>query len=374
MKLEIIENMSEFTKIAHEWDAVLVKSSADNPFQSYAWLHAWWHVYGHGKPYILLCRDESTNELVGGLPLYVSNIAKCIPIKVLKILGSGKGSADFLGCLALVGRERDVHEAIDKHFHGTQNYWDLIELQAIDVESSFGQYIKNSGLQGLVSEIQQTDRCPYLQLPGTWDDLVKGLSKKVRQRVGYYRRSLDKIGAVELEQITDVEMLPDALTDMIRLRQDRLDQKGLSSKLVTDAYCKFHEQLMPAFLRDNRLQLCFLRVDGQRIAYMYLFTGGNGVYFYQTGFDRAWANQSVGFVLLGKVIEQAIADGYENFEFLRGEEKYKYEWGQVSERELIQICISNNGAVARLYLLIEKALRQVRQLKRRLSGDRGQVG
>jgi CelD/BcsL family acetyltransferase involved in cellulose biosynthesis len=49
--------------------------------------------------------------------------------------------------------------------------------------------------------------------------------------------------------------------------------------------------------------------------------------FYLSGFDPQWAAFSPGVLLIAHAIEEAIREGQQEFDFLRGNEPYKYLWG-----------------------------------------------
>ncbi len=364
MKLDIIDSIEEFIPLGDEWNNLLALSAFDNPFQSHQWLVTWWQVYGKGKLHIVTCRDALSDELLGALPLYRSRWRSLIPLQALRILGSGKGNADFLGGLARQRSEAEVFGAMLEALLQDRRSWDVIELLDMDSDSPFCQFLRSASLPGIV-EVQDPDkRCPYLTFPDSWEGLLKGLSRKVRQRMSHVRRSLDKNVVVVLEEVADLKELDGALADVIRLRQDRMEQKGITTAAITDAYRRFHKQLMPSLLKCGRLRLYFLCLDGQRIAYSYLFSGGSGIYFYQTGFDRNWGRQSVGFVLLSMVIEKSIADGYKTFEFLRGIERYKYEWGNVEERYLSQITLFSRKPSGKICQLMDKSINLLRYFKK----------
>ena len=48
---------------------------------------------------------------------------------------------------------------------------------------------------------------------------------------------------------------------------------------------------------------------------------------YQSGWDRAYARDGLGNVLILHALEFAAADGARSFDFLRGTEPYKYRFG-----------------------------------------------
>jgi len=364
MKLNIIDTVEQFTVLEENWNDLLAHSINDNPFQSHQWLLTWWKVYGNGTLNIITCQDEVSGELLGTLPLYRSKIGGILGVTKFHYLGSGQGSADFLGCIARKGNENRIYKACLDTLLLDCGRWDIIDLQDMDADSPFCCLLRETCNVGMVEVRNPAKRCPYLSLPESWNMLVNSLSKKVRQRIGYYRRTLDKKGTVVLEEVNDLAKLPGALTDMIRLRQDRMQQKRITSATVTNSYRRFHGELMPRMLKCGKLRFYFLCVDGQRIAYLYLFTGGTGVYFYQTGFDRSWSSQSVGFVLLSMVIEKSISEGFKIFEFLRGEERYKYEWGNVEEKSLLSMTLFSRKPYGLICQLLNKSISLIRASKR----------
>lgn len=278
-------------------------------------------------------------------------------------MGSERVSSDFLSCLARKGLEKDVYRACLERLQQEMYLWDIIQLQDMDEDSLFYDFMIKAGIRRLEIVRDPGKCCPSLCLPDSWEALLKSLSVKMRQRIGYYRRALERKGEVQLEQVAAPADLTEALSDMVRLRDDRMDQKGITSAKVSADYRRFHGELLPRLLDCHRLLLYFLRLDGQRIAYLYLFAGVDRIYFYQTGFDRAWSGQSVGFVLLGMVIEKSIKDGYTAFEFLRGNEHYKYEWGDIEKRFLSDVSIFSGKPYGLACQLLSKSVNQLRDYK-----------
>jgi CelD/BcsL family acetyltransferase involved in cellulose biosynthesis len=69
-----------------------------------------------------------------------------------------------------------------------------------------------------------------------------------------------------------------------------------------------------------------LWVEGACRASIYGLDARDTYCFYQSGYDPAWGSRSVGLVLLGLSIEQAIARGAKVYDFLHGTETYKLDW------------------------------------------------
>jgi CelD/BcsL family acetyltransferase involved in cellulose biosynthesis len=64
---------------------------------------------------------------------------------------------------------------------------------------------------------------------------------------------------------------------------------------------------------------------------------------YNSGFHPERAPLAPGLVLLGHVLRDAIERGKRRFDFLRGEERYKYEFGPQPE-DVYQVTLAPLGA------------------------------
>ena len=85
---------------------------------------------------------------------------------------------------------------------------------------------------------------------------------------------------------------------------------------------------MPALAERGWLQLALLTVNGQPAAAYLNFDYHNRIMVYNSGLDpEAHGHLSPGIVLLARLIEYAIGCQREWFDFLRGDEPYKYDMG-----------------------------------------------
>jgi CelD/BcsL family acetyltransferase involved in cellulose biosynthesis len=69
------------------------------------------------------------------------------------------------------------------------------------------------------------------------------------------------------------------------------------------------------------------------VAGLYGFQYRATFYFMQAGFDPAYRKQSVGLLAMGLAIKNAIDDGMDECDMLRGDEAYKFHWAR-ERREL----------------------------------------
>jgi CelD/BcsL family acetyltransferase involved in cellulose biosynthesis len=106
------------------------------------------------------------------------------------------------------------------------------------------------------------------------------------------------------------------------------------------------DQRMEQFFRDATsalvargwMRLWLLESDGVPVASFLCIEHGDSVGLYNSGFDPAHARLAPGIVLLAHVIRDAIDRGVPVFDFLRGEESYKQDFGPAPE-DLLNIRI-----------------------------------
>jgi CelD/BcsL family acetyltransferase involved in cellulose biosynthesis len=75
------------------------------------------------------------------------------------------------------------------------------------------------------------------------------------------------------------------------------------------------------------LDLAILEVANEPASSYLSFSYGNRLYLYNSGYSQQYAAYSAGVALLAYRIHKAILQGFRYFDFLRGDEPYKYDFG-----------------------------------------------
>ena len=70
-----------------------------------------------------------------------------------------------------------------------------------------------------------------------------------------------------------------------------------------------------------------LEADGEPNEVIWCVRSGDSVAFYKTGYDKDWSKYGPGRRIMARAIKGAIDEGATEFDFLRGDEPYKREWG-----------------------------------------------
>ena len=121
-----------------------------------------------------------------------------------------------------------------------------------------------------------------------------------------------------------------AISILVALHNGRWEPRGGSTAFHTPELVDFHHDLSRLCLDRDWLRLYVLWLDDRPAAALYGFSYRGKFYFYQCGFDVAYARYSVGLVTMGLSIAEAIADGAAEFDLLHGDERYKFLWARTA--------------------------------------------
>lgn len=317
LAVQAYRDVDGFDALAGEWNGLLRRSTADTVFLTLEYQRLWWETLGDGALYILASRDGES--LVGIAPLFA------VPgRRMLTTVGCVEVS-DYLDWIAARGREAEVCAAVVEHLAGPDApAWDEIALCNVPQDSPTLRLLPPlAEARGWAVSIVKEEVCPIVRLPRTWDDYLGMLDKKERHEL---RRKLRRAEAGTTWYIVGASHdLEAEVEDFLRLMAASTPEKAA---FLTPRMRLFFHRLARAAYEAGWLQLAFLEVEGRKAAAYLNFVYGNRVLVYNSGLDwRTFPQLSAGLVLAAHCIRYAIEQGYEAFDFLRGNERYKYQLG-----------------------------------------------
>ena len=305
---------------AERWNGLLDRSRLPALFLTWQWQTAWRRAFTGGRPLQLLTASDDDGTLVGLLPLYEESPG------CLRILG-GVDVSDYLDVIAVTDREEEIWRALLRHRAGRPELWDLHGIRAASPTATLVPALAPGS--GLAAVVAREDRCPVLALPKSWDDYLARLSGKDRHELRRKMRRLEReLPGATARSHAAPEDWDEALTRFLTLH--RLSKVGKA---------RFMDERMESFFRSVTLELAragwarlwFLEHEGAAVASFLCLEYAGAVGLYNSGFDPAQAVLAPGIVLLAHVIRDAIERGIPTFDFLRGEEPYKYGFGPAPE-------------------------------------------
>ncbi len=318
MKVECLDRFDLLDE--KTWNGLLQRAAAPVLFLTWQWQEHWWRAFGGGRSLRLHRVSDSSGQLSGLLPLYAE------PDGTLRLVG-GLDVSDYLDLLAPAGSEEDVWAALLQHRSAEPGVWDLHCLRASSPTVSFLPALAPQ--YGLQARVEREERCPVLSLPATWDEYLAALTGKDRHELRRKLRRLEReLPGATVHSHGATEGLDAAMTAFLDLHRQ---SKPGKARFMDARMEEFFRSVAGALAREGWLRLWFLEHEGNPVAACLTYEYAGSVGLYNSGFDPARAALSPGIVLLSHVIGDAIERGFRRFDFLRGEEPYKYAFGPAAE-------------------------------------------
>ncbi len=269
------------------------------PFPGSKWLETWWGHRGRGE----LIVAESGDSLVA-----MTLFEDCLAFA---------GEADLTDYHSPLGSPEApaLTEVVESLPNGTVLNLDSLPREAADAVAIALERA------GLAPTIEQHTVTAVLDLPHTFDDYLMSIGKKERHELRRKRRRFDsEAGPSRVERRSG----PEAAALFARLHRLSSGDKG--AFMTSDM-----EQFFLAMHVEAGGVIDVL-VDGsdRPASAIFSFEDDGGFYLYNSAFEPEMRSLSPGNVMLSYLIERAIEDGKRVFDFLKGDETYKFRLGAVA--------------------------------------------
>ena len=332
MHITTIHTLPELISLEKEWNDLLAISASHVPFLRHEYITAWWQGLGggewsHGELSVVTARQEQ-GELIGIAPLFLTDNRDGEP--ALMLLGSIEIS-DYLDIIARPEDTPAFMEALLEHLAQEQApAFHLLDWYNL-LEDSLTLLAMQAAAEKLGWKVTQEplQHCPYIPLPGDWDKYICNIDKKQRHEI---RRKMRRAEEYYLplrwyiaQDGTRLEEEMDSFLDLMACDPNK-------AKFLTPAMRKQMRSIMQAAYNAGWLQLAFIEVNGEKAAGYLNFDYMNHIWVYNSGLDFRFSALSLGWVLLGHLLQWANEQQRRYFDFMRGDEQYKYRFGAVDRR------------------------------------------
>jgi CelD/BcsL family acetyltransferase involved in cellulose biosynthesis len=328
MDFTLHRNASDLVPLAADWNSLLAESVTHVPFLRYEYLSAWWATRGGGEwpeselAVVTACQD---GRLAGIAPLFSSRNRDGDP--ALLLLGSIEIS-DYLDILAsqadLPNFLGGLLDFIAKP--GLLN-WQLLDWHNLPETSPTLPVMKAEvKKRGWTFSLEQTYHIPAITLAGDFEIYLAGIDKKQRHEIRRKMRRAEASGSTIRWYIVEDGSSLDAEVEAFL---DLMAEDPEKAAFLTPAMRTQMRLACRAAYDYGWLQLAFLEVDGQKAAGYLNFDYLNRIWVYNSGISRRYLDLSVGWVLLGYLLQWANEKKRSEFDFMRGNEDYKYRFGGV---------------------------------------------
>lgn len=351
MRLEQYGDWEEVRRLRGAWEALLAASPSRTIFLTQEWLEPWWHSFGAGRPLVGLAASDGGGQLTGLALMYRERrrSAAGITVAVLRLVGDGSTDSDSLDFLARPGLELAFAKAVLDWCAQHESEWDVLELNTVPAESPVaGAIASELASRGWVCW-QQESVHQIVRLPGSWEDYLGSLSRNMRTAINSKVRRIEKRYEVRRRSCEKSEELPSFLERLFAMHTSRWQMRQKPGSFVEPARRQFYDEMARSFLERRWLDFSLLELDGKAVAAEFGFRYGESYYFLQSGFDPAYASDSVGFVLKAQIFRGLIHEGMKYYDFLGEDDPYKLRWGAEIHTYIHRRC-ARPGSRGALYI------------------------
>ena len=319
----------DFSEInAQEWNDLLKSSVSDTPFLRHEYQQAWWEHRGGGEwkqAELVLVSAREDEKLIGIAPLFISEYDGQ---SALLLIGSIEIS-DYLDLIVQIDNHaRFVTGLLDFLASSLTDNWRGLDWYNLPDSSPTLAALKvESAQRGWTHHEEMYRPTPRIALNGDFEEYLGRIEKKQRHEIRRKIRRAEESGRGVRWFVSDMADVDAEIDAFLALMEHDQGKAGF-----------LHEPMriqMRAVIRaaheNGWLWLAFLEADGQRISAALNFDYNNKLWGYNAGVNRDFMDLSPGWVLLGYILQWACENKRSEFDFMRGDEEYKYRFGAVNQ-------------------------------------------
>ncbi len=237
-----------------------------------------------------------------------------VPLWIDKGVVRLSGEADLTDYHSPLGADLDeCMVLVATRYSGFEFSFDSLPVEALEPVASA------LSAAGVTSASHSHDATLIVDLPAEHEVWLGSLPKKRRHELRRKRRRfVDALGEPLLERRNDRE----AFEAFIAMHRTSQEDKG---RFMTDDM----ERLFWTLVTKSNAAIDLLTVAGSPVAAAFDFVDDDALYLYNSAYAEHASDASPGIMLLTMMIERSIDEGLRRFDFLKGDEPYKYRLGAV---------------------------------------------
>jgi CelD/BcsL family acetyltransferase involved in cellulose biosynthesis len=324
MEFILHKDFSSFN--AGEWNALLTESITDVPFLRFEYLTKWWQTRGGGEwaePELVLVSASENGRLIGIAPLFLAEHEGTTALMLV-------GSIQISDYLDLIVRAEDLSRfltgLLDLLASSNAVSWSALDWYNLpDASPTLAALRAESERRAWVHMQEVFHPTPVIPFNGGYEAYLATLEKKQRHEMRRKVRRAEERGArwYVVAEGADIEA---EIAALLKLMED--DQA--KAEFLRPAMNEQMSQAIRAAHENGWLWLAFLEIEGVKAAAALNFDYRNRLLGYNSGVDHRFLELSPGWVLLAYSLQWAAENGRAEFDFMRGNEEYKYRFGAVN--------------------------------------------
>lgn len=337
--IDVISTVHEFDSIEQDWTS-LIKIVDAEIFQTFIWQRTWWEFFGENKP-LHIITFKIKEQIIGILPMFIDQfylMGKRI-YRCLRMIGSlsmqpqngvlpvDLALSDYLSIIAHPEYEGRILNKLRTYLNSVGNIFDEILFNELPQKSSlFTKLIPFLKNENWDITKEQASLCPQIKFPETWKGLLSDLSSNARYQIRRDIRKITRDNLFRVEIPSTSKEIEYSFQKLVVFHQERWQDLGMPGIFCDERILGFFREITLRFNEKGWLMLKNLTANGNLIAVDLLFSFKKTTYLVQRGLDinSDYHQFGPGNALLYYVIKEELEKGMEVYDFLRGDESYKF--------------------------------------------------
>jgi tetratricopeptide (TPR) repeat protein len=348
MRVNVIESSQSFAQVRGDWEAVYDADPEAQFFLSWTWLSGW--LGSLGTPwFVLAARPNETAPYAAFLPLRLRTKVKKGVGFFNEVIMGGSYAADYTGLICRPDDENEAIPALARHLRQLNwAEWTIENICASDQRlrlllAGFRPEMFNRAFGKRVNKLDNVDNCicPYASLPGSWESYLERLSANTRQKTRRFLRNIESSDELSITLAT-ADTIDRDIDILFRFWTQKWGQrKGARLRSILQN----NSQMLRRAAEAGSLFLPVLWKGQAPLGALasLIDPRKRSLLFYMGARDEAFNNPPPGFVLHAYSIRYAIENGFVTYDFLRGNEPYKYSFATDERRIKCVLVSTKNG-------------------------------
>ena len=333
------------------WEALYEADPRATPFLAPGFGEAWLRHWADGvTPWIVGVYDGGA--LVGLAPLVSRQRGL---VRTLMPLGFYVGN--YWDVLARPDRRGEVNAAVAEELARRRGEWDALMLDTLPPGSGLPRALRRAGLR-----VRGRGSRPYpgFRLPASFDEYLAGLGRVRRRELRRRLRPLDQ-GEFELVDVHEPADVDAAVARFREIRDDWWEARGktLNPDHTRPEFSAFLGASLRELVPAGRAEAWELRSGGRVLGVTLSLRDDTTIFLWLLAFHPDIARLSPGKMVIAATIRRSIERGCTYFDFMVGEEDYKYGFGAV-DRHVPRVLVGSGTARSDGALLAALALERRR--------------
>lgn len=336
MRYKILRDIDSLIQVKEAWNDIIDENDCFEVFQSPEWVISWYsHFCSNNSMFCLVFYDDS-KKVMSVVPLVIND-------NDASLYFAGTPLNDCNNFVVRYGHS--IPDIVLKAFDIVKDTCKVTEHFVIDCIDSSVKCLSDVNFKSDKKRVflEDDDISVYLKLPEKYSEYTNKISSKKLKRFTYYERKLFKQKSVGFSKLNLESNLDEFMNWFKKNKITNWKCSGqydqILDQLKEDNFYNFLKMVVKGLLKKQQVVVSYIKIENKIVVGGIYFTFHKRMMKYMQSWDYKFKTYNPGTVLDWIMIKSAIADGFTVFDFGRGDENYKYDFGG-ENRHLLKLVIN----------------------------------